>query len=205
MWRDRRGVAALEFALVFFTLTLIYLLGADLVFLIRNKFRIEQATIQGAQVISQYTSLYDDDFTTTFYPIIQTIASNGQASNITDSTQVACAATISGLDYPVPGAPRAGLLSIVWQKSFSTGTCTANKIGTLNNSTTPPTPIKPDLSNYTPPSGVPFIVVEVGSVYNLTGLSADKLGAIQAQYSVAMAMPRQRVLPSITQGNRPPP
>lgn len=200
LWRDRSGVAALEFALVAFVFTLMYLVGVSLVFLIRNEFRLEQATTQGMQVVSQFTSLYEDDFTTTFYPVIQMIASGGKASDTTDATQVACAATISGLDYPVAGVNK-GLLSIVWQRSFSAGTCTASKIGTFDSKTN--LPVIPSLGGYVPPTGVPFIVVEVGSVYNMTGLSAIQLGATQPQYSSAIAIPRQRVLPRITQGNRP--
>ncbi len=200
LWRDRGGVAALEFALVAPVFILIYVVGVDLVFLIRNNFRVEQAAIQGIQVVTQLTSLYDDDFTNTLFPVIATIAGNGSNKTLTDPTQVACAATISGLDYPVTGV-RAGLLSIVWQKSYVIGTCTANKIGTFDDKTG--LPVAPTLSNYTPPAGVPFVVVEVASQYTLTGLSAIKLGATKSQYSAAMAIPRQRVLPRITQGNRP--
>ena len=152
------------------------------------------------QVVTQFTSLYDDDFTNTFFPLIETIAGNGSNKSITDPTQVACAATISGLDYPT-GPVRTGFLSIVWQRSYAIGSCTANKIGTFDNKTG--LPVAPTLSNYTPPAGVPFIVVEVASQYNLIGQSATVLGATQSQYSAAMAIPRQRVLPSITQGSRP--
>ena len=198
--RDRRGVAALEFALIAPVFILIYVVGVDLVFLIQNNFRVEQAAIQDIQVITQFTNLYDDDFTNTFFPVIETIAGNGSNKTLTDSTQVACAATISGLDYPATGV-RAGLLSIVWQKSYVIGTCTANKIGTFDNNTK--LPVAPTLSNYTPAAGVPYVVVEVASQYTFTGLSALKLGASHLQYSAAMAIPRQRVLPPITQGNRP--
>ena len=205
LWRDRRGVAALEFAIVAPVFVFIYVVGADLVFLIQNNFRVEQAAIQGIQVVSQFPDLYDDDFTNTFFPVIETIAGNGSNKTLIDPTQVACAATISGLDYPSNGV-RAGLLSIVWQKSYVIGTCTANKIGAFDNNTQ--LPIAPSLSNYTPPAGVPFIVVEVASQYKmsglkLTGLSLLSVSDTRSQYSAAMAIPRQRVLPQITQGNRP--
>ena len=200
LWRDRRGVAALELALVAPVFILMYLVSADLFFLLRNRFRVAQAAVQGLQVATQFTSLYDDDFTTAVFPIIQTIAGNGSSNLLTDPNQVACAATVSGLDYPTTGN-RAGLLSIVWQKSYSNGTCTASRVGTFDSTTK--VPVAPALNGYAPPSGVPFIVVEVSSQYKLSGMSAVTLGAVQSQYSAAMAIPRQRALPPITQGNRP--
>lgn len=200
LWRDPRGVAALELALIAPMLILVYLICADIFLLIRNKFRVDQAAVQGLQVATQFTSLYDDDFTTTFFPVIQAIAGNGSNSLITTPNQVACAATISGLDYPQTGV-RAGLLSIVWQRSYSNGSCEANKVGKFDNTTQ--TPLAPALNGYTPPHGVPFFVVEVSSQYHLTGLSATTLGSPQLQYSSAMAIPRQRALPLITPGNRP--
>ena len=169
--------------------------------LIRNRFRVEQAAIQGTQVTTQYTSLYDDDFTTTIYPVIQTIAGNGSTSTLTNPNQVACAVTISGLDYPPIGSTRGGLLSIVWQKGYSNGTCTANRVGAFDS--TSMTPTAPTLNGYTPPAGVPFVVVEVGSQYSLLGMSKASLGPTQSQYSVAIAMPRQRALPPISGKTRP--
>lgn len=198
--RDRGGVAALEFALIAPVFIVMYIVGVDVVMLMRNRFRVDQAAVQGMQVITQFTSLYDDDFLNTFWPIIQTIAGNGSNKTLTDPTQVACAATISGLDYPITGV-RAGLLSIVWQKSYVIGTCTANKVGILSK--TNPIPIAPTLNSYTPPVTLPLIVVEVASQYKTIGLSATVLGATQLQYSAAIAIPRQRALPSITSGNRP--
>ena len=181
-------------------LMLFYVVGVDVVFLLENRFRVEQAAVQGLQVITQFTSLYDDDFTKTFFPIIKAIAGNGKT--LTDATQIACAATISGLDYPVSGNT-VGPLTIVWQRKYTStdASCDANKVGPSYSATG--NPVSPALGNYTPPTGVPFIVVEVASVYTLTGLSAVKLGTSQSQYSVAMAIPRQRVLPTITTGSRP--
>jgi len=200
LWRDRKGVAALEFALVAPVFIVMYVVGVDLVFLIENRFRIEQAAISGLQVVTQFTSLYDDDFTNTIFPVFETIAGNGSNKTLTDPTQVACAATISGLDYPIDGA-RSGMLSIVWQKSYSINHCSANQVVSFDSSTGIPVALV--LNNYTPPIGVPFIVVEVASQYKLFGQSAIVLGASQQQYSAAMAIPRQRVLPRITLGNRP--
>lgn len=200
LWRDRRGVAALELALIAPMFILMYSVSADVFFLLRNRFRIDQAAIQGLQVTTQFTSFYDDDFTTTIFPVVQAIAGNGSSNLLTDPNQVACAATVSGLDYPITGV-RAGLLSIVWQKSYSNGTCNASRVGAFDNTTK--VPVAPFLNGYAPPSGVPFIVVEVSSQYKLNGMSATALGAIQSQYSAAMAIPRQRALPPITQGNRP--
>lgn len=199
--RDRRGTAAVEFALIAPMFILIYVVGADVFMLARNRFRVDQAAVQGTQIVSQYTTLYDDDFTKTIFPVIQAIAGNGTTSALVNLNQVACAVTISGLDYPPTGYVRAGLLSIVWQKSYSNGTCTANKVGAFNSTTM--TPTAPSLNGYMPPAGVPFVVVEVGSLYNLLGMSAARLGTVQSQYSISMAMPRQRALPSITTGNRP--
>jgi len=200
LWRDRRGVAATEFAIIAPVFILIYVVGADVGFLMRNRFRVDQAAVQGLQVAAQFNSFYKDDFTTTIFPVIQTIAGNGSSKSSTDTTQVACAATVSGLDYPTTG-DRNGLLSIVWQESYTNGVCTASRVGAFDNTTK--TPIAPALNNYAPPSGVPFIVVEVASKYNLIGMSANALGPSQLQYSVAMAIPRQRVLPPIIQGSRP--
>lgn len=199
--RDRRGTAAVEFALIAPIFILIYMVGADVFMLARNRFRVDQAAVQGTQVVAQYTTLYDDDFTTTIFPVIQAIAGNGTTSPLVNPNQVACAVTISGLDYPPVGSARAGLLSIVWRKSYGNGTCTANRVGAFN--TTTMTPTAPSLNGYTPPTGVPLVIVEVGSQYNLLGMSAARLGSVQSQYSVAMAMPRQRALPPVTTGNRP--
>ena len=71
LW-DRRGAAALEFAIIAPVFVLVYVVGADIVMMMRNRLRVEQAAVQGAQVISQLTTLYANDFTTTIYPVIQT-------------------------------------------------------------------------------------------------------------------------------------
>ena len=188
LW-DRRGAAALEFAIIAPVFVLVYVVGADIVMMMRNRLRVEQAAVQGAQVISQLTTLYANDFTTTIYPVIQTIAGSGSNKALNDPTQVACAVTISGLDYPAAGMTRAGQLSIVWQQTYNNlndGVCTANKVGAFNQTT-----------------NTPLIVVEVASEFKSTGLSAATFGAAQLQYSSTIAMPRQRTLPPITSGNRP--
>ena len=206
--RDHRGVAALEFVIVVPFLVLMYVIGTDVIMLLRNRFRIDQAAIQGTQVATQFTTLYDDDFTTAIFPVIQSIAGNGTVNVSTDPNPVACAATINGIDYPYannPSDPNANKPFIVWQKSFSDSPCPANasnKVGRLFNTSTK-TPVAPALQTYTPPPGMPFIVVEVASQYSLTGISATALGATQSQYSVAWSIPRLRALPPITTGTRP--
>ncbi len=74
VWRDRRGTAALEFALIAPVLISVYVVGADLALVMRNRLRVDQAAVQGMQVVAQFTTLYADDFTNTFFPVIQTIA-----------------------------------------------------------------------------------------------------------------------------------
>jgi len=187
LWRNRRGVAALEFAILAPVLVSTYMIGVDVVMLMRNRFLVDQSAVQVMQIVSQYTDLYASDFTGVFFPIAQTIAGN----NLVLATPVACAVVISGLDLDDRTAQNPKFI-VKWQQS--TGTCGTSKIGLPN--------ANPDLGNYAPPTGLPLIVVEVFSQRTLYGLSAALLGTTQMQHSVAMAIPRARLLPGVTTGNR---
>lgn len=191
LWRNRRGVAAVEFAILAPVLIPMYMIGVDVVMLMRNRFRVDQSAAQVMQIVSQYTDLYDSDFTGVFFPIAQTIAGNNAAL----ATPAACTVVVSGLDV----ADRTALIPkfvVKWQRS--TGTCATSKVGLPSAS--------PTLQGgYTPPIGVPLIVVEVVSQRTLFGPSAALLGKTQQQYSVAVAMPRTRSLPSLTASAAAPP
>lgn len=62
----RRGVAAVEFALVAPFIILLMLGGADLTIFMRTKMRVDETATEMAQVVTQYQDLYDSDFTPLF-------------------------------------------------------------------------------------------------------------------------------------------
>ena len=62
----RRGVAAIEFALVAPFIILMMLAGADLTIFMRTNMRIDETATELALVVTQYQDLYDGDFTGLF-------------------------------------------------------------------------------------------------------------------------------------------
>ena len=184
--RCRKGTAAIEFAVVAPVFVLLYVVGADLVFLMRSRFRIDAAAAQTLMISSQYADLYEGDFTGTFLPIAQGVA--GKVPSTT--TNLACGLTLTGIAAPATGEA----LLVTWKRTM--GTCPVTKTGAVNRPPTLP-------AGYVPPAGVPLIVAEVNAQSTFTGLSATTLGSVQTHYQVALGMPRQRVLPAIAAGNRP--
>lgn len=186
---DRRGVAALEFAILAPTFALMLLGTVDLVVWMRSWLRMESTAAEVANMISLYYDLYSSDFSGTFYPVAQDIAG---------SLSLGCAAgsngniIISGINV-TGGVPK-----ITWQ--MAKGTCTSSRIGTTGGTATLP-------AGYVPPSNIGVIMVEVTTTSSAFILSTALLGSSAGNPSTigsfAVLPMRTGSLPTIQSGTRP--
>jgi len=185
--RDRRGIAALEFAIFAPILVLLLLVTTDLVLWMRTWLRMEQTASDVTQVITQYTTLYTSDFSGTFYPIAQSTV--GGAS-------LACSGggmVVTGIDNS------SGTPTVSWQ--WSSGSCAASSFTATSGSSTKLT--MP--GGYVPPSGLSAIVVELSTTQPAYVFSS-KIMATTGFSNIstyAVAVPRSGTLPPVTAGNRP--
>lgn len=184
---DRRGVAALEFAILAPVLLLLLLATADLVVWMRTWLRMEQTVSEMTQVITQYTTLYTSDFTLTFYPLAQIAVSSA-------------ALTCDGGGMVVTGIDNSsGTPAVSWQ--WSSGACASSGFTTTSGSNT--TLAMP--GNYVPPPGYSVIVVELFTtqqeyVFSQGIMTTTGLSNIR---TYAAAIPRSGMLPTLTAGQRP--
>jgi Flp pilus assembly protein TadG len=81
----RRGVAAVEFALVAPFIMLLMLGGTDLTIFMRTKMRVDETATQVALAVTQYQNLYDSDFTILFNAA-QTIAGTTPVTGLFGTT-----------------------------------------------------------------------------------------------------------------------
>lgn len=184
----RRAAATIEFALIAPLFIYLYVVGSDVVLAMRNRFRLDEAAAQVLQITSQYIDFYESDFTGTLFPIAQNLVGNKAGTQ----NALACGVVISGV--AAGNGTTAGTIS--WQRTTGTCAATASRLGAPNRVATFP-------GGYVPPSTAPMIVVEIVTRQDYTGLSATLLGASTDHYDVAVAMPRQRILPTISSGTRP--
>ena len=185
--RDRRGVAALEFAILAPVMLLLLLATADLVIWMRTWLRMEQTVSEMTQVITQYSMLYTSDFTTTFYPLAQ-IAVGSAALTCNGGGMV-----VTGIDNS------SGIPAVSWQ--WSSGACASSGFTTtIGSKTTLAMP-----GSYVPPSGYSVIVVELFTtqpeyVFSKGIMATTGLSNIS---TYAAAVPRTGALPTFTAGQRP--
>ena len=176
--RDRRGVSALEFALVAPVLLLLLLATTDIVLWMRTWLRMEHAASQVAQIIGQYRLLYEGDFAGTFHPIVQSALG---------STSLTCnsgAMIVTGVDNS------SGTPAISWQRS--SGACKSSGF-TLG-------------SGYAPPAGLSAVVVELFTTEPAYALSGGIMATagLSDIATYAVVVPRSGTLPLIKAGSRPP-
>ncbi|MBV9783903.1 MAG: pilus assembly protein [Acidisphaera sp.] len=184
-WGERRGVAALEFALIA-PFVLILLVGtADAVLWLQTWIRLESAAAETADITSQYTSLYQSDITGTIFPIAQDIAENTQISGSGGATIISSIVNSTGQP------------TITWQQRTGSAAY-ASAFGTAGGNATLP-------ANYVPTTGESLIAVEVFTAPHPWVFSAGLLGAIgmSTMYEYALFTPRTSQLSTLQSGNRP--
>lgn len=180
---DRRGVAALEFALTAPMLLLIVLGVSDLVMWLRTWLLMDQSAYATAQVVTQYNNLYTSDFSSVFMPVAT--AGVGGAS-------LSCGAggmVVTGISN-TNGTPSVG-----WQ--WSSGSCVTSSY-TSNGSPHLP-------AGYAPSTGNSAIVVELTTTQPAFVFSAGllKTTGLSTIHTYSVVMPRNVSLPSYTSGTRP--
>ena len=182
--KTRRGVAAVEFALLVPFVTLVMLAGADLSLFMRTVMRMDQTSTVLAETVTQYQNLYDSDFTTLFNAS-QTIAGTTPVTGLFGAT------IISGI------VSSGGKQTIAWQKISSSATFTS-LIGVAGGA-----PVLPN--RYVLPSGGTLIAVEVFTTASTWVLSARLMGGPgnTSIRSYALFQPRLGSLSQVTAGNRP--
>jgi Flp pilus assembly protein TadG len=180
----RRGVAALEFALVAPFLILMMLAGADLTIFMRTNMRIDETATEIALVVTQYQDLYDGDFTGLFNAA-QTVAGTTTVTGQFGRTIVTGIVNTNGTQ------------TIAWQKLSPSGTFTS-LFGA-------PGSIQPLPNNYVVPTGGTLIVVEVFTSASPWVLSASLMGGAgtTSVRSYALYQARLGTLSAIKSGNRP--
>ena len=89
---SRRGVAAIEFALVAPFIVLMMLAGTDLTIFMRTKMRIDETATETALAVTQYQDLYNGDFTALFNAA-QTVAGATKVTGLFGTTIITGIAT----------------------------------------------------------------------------------------------------------------
>jgi len=181
----RRGVAAVEFALMAPLILLMMLASADLTIFLRTAMRIDETATGLALVVTQYQNLYTSDFTDLFNAA-QTIAGTTTVTGLFGAT------IITGI------VNSSGKQTIAWQQRSPSATFNSvfgNK-GAV--------PVLPN--SYTLPAGGALIAVEVFTTTTPWVFSAKLMGAssVSSLRSYALYQPRLGSLATVTSGNRPP-
>ena len=184
---SRRGVAAVEFALVTPFIMMLSLAGADLTIFMRTKMRVDEIATQTALNVTQYSNLYDGDFTGLFNAA-QAVGGTTPVTGLLGATIITGIVTDSN-----------DRQTIAWQKK-STQAVPHSLFGT----TVGATPVLPN--NYLMPKNSTLIAVEVFTSTSPWVLSASLMsGAGNATWlrSYALFQPRLGSLSTVTAGNRP--
>ena len=184
--RTRRGVAAVEFALVAPFIILLILAGTDLTIFMRTKMRIDETATGVALIVTQYQNLYDSDFTGLF-TAAQTVAGTTPVTGLLGTTVITGIVT-DGNDRQ----------TIAWQKR-STQATSNSLFGTAVGSV-------PRLPNsYLMPKNSTLIAVEVFTSASPWILSATLMGGAgtTSVRTYALYQPRLGALSTITAGTRP--
>jgi Flp pilus assembly protein TadG len=181
---DRRGVAGIEFALVAPLVILVMLAGADLSLYMRTIMRVDETSSEVAQLVTQYSNLYDSDFPTLFNAS-QTVANTVPVTGLFGAT------IISGIVQS--GATQ----TIAWQEISPSATF-KSVFGAQGA-----VPVLPN--NYALPSGGVLVAVEVFTTASPWVLSATLMGGPggTSLRSYALFQPRLGTLTVVTPGTRP--
>jgi Flp pilus assembly protein TadG len=180
----RRGVAAIEFALVAPFIILMMLAGADLTIFMRTNMRIDETATEIALVVTQYQDLYDGDFTALFNAA-QTVAGTTAVTGQLGRTIITGIVNTNGTQ------------TINWQKLSTPGTFTS-LFGA-------PGSINPLPNSYVVPTGGTLLAVEVFTSASPWVLSASLMGGAgtTSVRSYALYQPRLGTLSTVKSGNRP--
>ena len=154
--RARRGIAAVEFALLAPFMVLIMLAGADLSLFMRTSMRLDQTATELCLTVSQYQNLYAGDFTGLFNAS-QTLAGTPPVTGLLGTT------IITGI------VNNAGKQTITWQQRSTQATFTS-QFGTAVGSV----PVLP--YSYVLPTGGTLIAVEVFTNASPWVFSASLMG-----------------------------
>lgn len=183
----KRGVATLEFALTTPFIMLLMLASTDLTIFMRTKARLEQTATELALVVTQYTKLYDGDFTGLFNAA-QTLANSTPVTGLSGTTIITGIVTDNN-DHQ----------TIAWQKRSSLATA-ASRFGTAAGST-------PTLPNgYLMPKNSTLIAVEVFTTTSPWVLSTSLMGGAGTPTSLrsyALFESRLGSLSTVIAGSRP--
>jgi Flp pilus assembly protein TadG len=182
--RWRRGLATIEFALVAPFIMLLMLAGTDLTIFLRTAMHIDETANEVAVVVTQYSNLYQSDFTTLFNDA-QTIAGTTAVTGLFGAT------IISGI------VNNNGTQTIAWQQRSPSATFNSQfgRAGSV-----PRLPY-----SYVLPTGGVLIAVEVFTsaspwVFSLNLMQSSTVTSIR---SYALYQPRLGTLATVTAGNRP--
>lgn len=180
----RRGVATVEFALVLPFILLLMLAGADVTVYLRTAMRVDETATELAVVVTQYSSLYQSDFTALFNAA-QTIAGTTPVTGLLGAT------IISGI------VNSNGTQTIAWQQRSPSARFTS-RFGTAGAA-----PNLPD--NYTLPTGGVLIAVEVATSASPWVFSARLMptSSISSIRTYALYQPRLGSLAAVNAGSRP--
>jgi Flp pilus assembly protein TadG len=185
MLGSRCGLAAVEFALTAPLILLLMLAGTDLTIFMRTRLRIDGAATELAQTVTQYSDLYDSDFSGLF-TAAQTVAGSTPVTGLLGTT------IITGI------VNSGGKQTIAWQKRSASATFTS-LLGTATGST----PVLP--ASYTLPSGGVLIAVEMFTSASPWVLSASVMSTSNTTSlrSYTLFQPRLGSLATIKSGSRP--
>jgi len=182
--RWQRGLATIEFALIAPFVMLLMLAGADVTIFLRTAMRVDETANELAVVVTQYSNLYQSDFTALFNDA-QTMAGTTPVTGLLGTT------IISGI------VNSHGTQTIAWQQRSPSATFNS-QFGTVGS--VPRLPY-----SYVLPSGGVLIAVEVFTsaspwVFSLNLMQHSSISSIR---SYALYQPRLGTLAAITAGNRP--
>ena len=158
--------------------------AADVSFYLRAKLRLDTAATSLAQVTTQYSQLYDSDFTTLF-KVAQLAAGSVSVTGQFGGTIISGIKNVGGVQV------------IAWQR-ISPSSPFASQFGVLNAAPQLP-------AQYVLPIGATLVVTEVYSQIGPWDFAAYVLGGPNTPSSlgsVAMFQPRLAPLNTVLSGNR---
>lgn len=183
---SRRGLAAIEFALVAPFILLLMLAGTDLTIFMRTKMRLDETATQVALAVTQCSELYVSDFTGLFNAA-QTVAGTTPVTGLLGTTIITGIVT-DGNDRQ----------TISWQQRSPQATSNS-QFGTTPGSV-------PNLpNNYLMPKNSTLIAVEVVTSTSPWVLSASLMGGAgtTSLRSYALFQPRLGSLAPLKGNTRP--